>query len=213
LLLAGCSSETPRPAPPPASLPPAVAKEDLRPLIVCFGDSLTAGYGLEAGVSYPDSLQKRLDAANAGYRVFNAGVSGDTTAGGLSRLAATIAMKPEIVIVELGGNDGLRGVPTKESRENLAQIIGGFQQAGARVLLAGITLPPNYGAEYIAGLRTMYASLAKEKKAALMPFFLDGVWDQPGMMQADGIHPTASGCERVAERVEQALQPLLRSGR
>jgi acyl-CoA thioesterase-1 len=182
---------------------------DRRPVIVAFGDSLTAGYGVETGYSYPDFLQKDLDRAGRKYRVVNTGVSGDTTSGGLARVAMVTALKPAIVIVELGGNDGLRGLPLASTRANLEQIIVKLRKSGARVLLAGITLPPNYGPDYIKQFESIYKDLAAKYKVPLIPFLLQGVAGVPGMMQGDGIHPTRKGNEIVANLVLRALKPLL----
>jgi acyl-CoA thioesterase I len=181
---------------------------DRRPVIVAFGDSLTAGYGVETGYSYPDFLQKDLDRAGRKYRVVNAGVSGDTTSGGLARVAMVTALKPAIVIVELGGNDGLRGLPLASTRANLEQIIVKLRKSGARVLLAGITLPPNYGPDYIKQFEAVYKDLAAKYKVPFIPFLLQGVVGVPGMMQGDGIHPTRKGNEIVAKLVLRALKPL-----
>jgi acyl-CoA thioesterase-1 len=182
---------------------------DRRPVIVAFGDSLTAGYGVETGYSYPDFLQKDLDRAGRKYRVVNAGVSGDTTSGGLARVGMVSALKPAIVIVELGGNDGLRGLPLASTRANLEQIIVKLRKSKARVLLAGITLPPNYGPDYIKQFESIYKDLAAKYKVPLIPFLLQGVAGVPGMMQGDGIHPTRKGNEIVANLVLRALKPLL----
>jgi len=178
-------------------------------VIVAFGDSLTAGYGVESGYSYPDFLQKELDRAGRKYRVMNSGVSGDTTSGGLARVGMVTALKPAIVILELGGNDGLRGLPLASTRANLDQMIVKLQKSGARVLLAGITLPPNYGPDYIKKFEGIYKDLAAKHKTPLIPFFLQGVAGVPGMMQGDGIHPTRRGNEVVAKLVLGALKPLL----
>ena len=182
---------------------------DPRPVIVAFGDSLTAGYGVEAGYSYPDFLQKDLDRVNRKYRIVNAGVSGDTTSGGLARIGMVTALKPAIVILELGGNDGLRGLPLAATRANLDQMIAKLQKAGARVLLAGITLPPNYGPDYIKQFESIYKDLAAKYKVPLIPFLLRGVAGVPGMMQGDGIHPTRKGNEVVAKLVLDSLKPML----
>jgi acyl-CoA thioesterase-1 len=182
---------------------------DPRKVIVAFGDSLTAGYGVESGYSYPDFLQKNLDSGGHKYRVVNAGVSGDTTGGGLSRVGTVIQMKPAIVILELGGNDGLRGLPLASTRSNLEQIIVAVQKSGARVLLAGITLPPNYGGDYIGRFESIYKDLAAKHKLPLIPFLLQGVAGVPGLMQGDGIHATRQGNETVAKLVMRSLKPLL----
>jgi acyl-CoA thioesterase-1 len=182
---------------------------DERPVIVTFGDSLSAGFGLDPGLSYPDYLQKLLDARGYSYRIVNAGISGDTTSGGLERIGGVIEHKPQVVILELGGNDGLRGLPVTLTRQNLEQMIQQLQKAGARVVLAGITLPPNYGEDYIRKFTANYRELAKQYNVPLIPFLLQDVALVPGMMQRDGIHPTAEGNQRVAETVFRALKPLL----
>jgi acyl-CoA thioesterase-1 len=191
------------PAAPAIPAPPSQA--DARPVIAAFGDSLTAGFGLEAGLSYPDFLQKEIPA----WHVVNEGISGDTTSGGLSRIDSVIALKPKIVILELGGNDGLRGLPLSATRSNLDRMIVELQKSGARVLLAGITLPPNYGPDYIKEFESIYKDLAKKYKTALIPFLFEGVVGVPGMMQPDGIHATAQGNEVVARLVLRALKPML----
>ncbi len=183
-----------------------------RPVIVAFGDSLTAGYGAEPGNSYPDFLQKDLDHADLGWRVVNAGVSGDTTTDGLNRLNEVLAAKPRVVIVEFGGNDGLRGLPIESTRANLEQIIVALRNAGIRVLLAGMTLPPNYGRAYIKSFEQVYAGLAEQYKLARIPFLLQDVVARPNfqtLIQRDGIHPTAQGNEIVATTVMRYLKPLL----
>jgi acyl-CoA thioesterase-1 len=183
---------------------------DDRPVVLAFGDSLTAGHGVEAGLSYPDFLQKELDGRGYRYRVVNEGLSGDTTSGGLSRADAAAATKPAVVILELGGNDGLRGLPLEITRSNLEQMIQIFVRGGARVVLAGMTLPRNYGPDYIRNFEQIYRDLSKQYEVRLIPFLLEGVAMQPGLMQRDGIHPTAEGNRRVAEIVLRALEPLLR---
>ena len=196
-----------RPAPPPA---PPPAPTDTRPVIVAFGDSLTAGYGADPGKSFPDFLQGDLNAAGLQWRVVNLGVSGNTTMDGLSRLRHVLAQKPRITIVEFGGNDGLRGLPIETTRANLEQIVEKLQEAGSKVLLAGMTLPPNYGPDYIKPFQQIYVDLAAKNKLARIPFLLEGVATHPDLMQQDGIHPTAQGNEIVAKTVMQYLKPLLR---
>ena len=211
LVLGACS----RPEPKPAAEAPVVRAAtpahltDSRPVIVCFGDSLTAGFGLDAGLSYPDFLQKLLDARGFHYRVVNLGISGDTTSGGLERIDSATALKPAVVILELGANDGLRGLPVETTRSNLDAMIHGFQNAGAKVLLAGITLPRNYGAEYIGQFDAVYRDLAREHRLPLIPFLLVGVATRPELMQRDAMHPTSEGTQVVAETVMKKLEPLL----
>lgn len=188
----------------PASVP------DGRPLIVCFGDSLTAGYGTDPGESYPDYLQADLDSQGYKYRVVNAGVSGNTTKDGVDRLASIVAMKAAIVIVEFGGNDGLRGLPIEDSRANLDMMLAKLKAGGSKVVIAGITLPPNYGAGYIKQFDGTYTLLAKKYSLPLMPFLLKDVYNVPGMMQADETHATAEGNKIVAADVQQLITPLLK---
>ena len=178
-------------------------------VIVAFGDSLTAGLGVPAEQAYPAVLAAKLKAEGYPYRVANAGVSGDTTAGGLRRLDWALRLAPEIVIVELGTNDALRGQDLATVRANLDQIVGRFQAAGARVLIAGMRLPPNYGLRYTTEFQRLYEDVAKQRRAALMPFFLDGVGGNPRFNQADGIHPTAEGYRIIADRLWPYLKPLL----
>jgi acyl-CoA thioesterase-1 len=164
---------------------------------------------VETGLSYPDFLQKDLDKAGYRYHVVNAGISGDTTSGGLSRLDTVSQLAPKIVILELGGNDGLRGLPLATTRSNLEQIVEGLRKSGAQVVLAGITLPPNYGPDYIQGFENIYKDVASKYKLPLLPFLLKGVVGVPGMMQPDGLHATAAGNEVVARLALTTLRPLL----
>jgi acyl-CoA thioesterase I len=211
LALCACSKpsqevrETPAPAATPASAAP-----DHRKTLVVFGDSLAAGYGLEAGQSFPDDLQQKLDAQGYAWHVANLGISGDTTEGGVARMDSATALKPGIVIVELGGNDGLRGLPLAMTRQNLETMIETFQRAGARVVLAGMTLPPNYGADYIGGFEKIYKDLAAKYRLTFIPFLLsDIVTSDLRYLQHDGIHPTAEGAEIVSGTVLRAIKPLL----
>jgi acyl-CoA thioesterase-1 len=193
---------------PPASQAPAKPL-DTRPIIAAFGDSLTAGYGVDTGLSYPDFLQKDLDHSGYRYHVVNAGISGDTTAGGLARVDTVTQLAPKIVILELGGNDGLRGLPLPSTRENLDQIVQALRKSGPKIVLAGITLPPNYGPDYIREFEGIYKELAARYKLPFLPFLFEGVAGVPGMMQSDGIHATAKGNEVVATLVMRTLKPLL----
>ncbi|HTB15328.1 MAG TPA: arylesterase [Bryobacteraceae bacterium] len=211
LVLCGCSKHEEQqiqniPTPPPTTAP----VPDNRRVLVVFGDSLSAGFGLEAGLSFPDFLQKKLDAEKYPWRVVNQGISGDTTEGGVARIDAATALKPEIVVLELGGNDGLRGLPLETTRQNLETMIVAFQKSGAKVVLAGMTLPPNYGPEYIHQFENIYRDLAKKYSLPLIPFLLaDIVTSDLRYIQRDGIHPTAAGCEIVAGTVLRAVKPLL----
>ena len=215
LALEGCSSDGVGPQPPARTVSRTPdRKSDSRPRIVILGDSLSAGFGLDAGLSYPDFLQKILDDKGYSYRVVNQGLSGDTSAGGLARIDECLAEKPKIVVVELGGNDGLRGIPTANTRANLAAIIERSQAAGALVVLAGITLPRNYGDDYIKDFDQIFSSLALKYQVPLIPFLLEGLASPagmvPGMIQSDGIHPTAKGTPLIARNVFAKLEPLLK---
>jgi acyl-CoA thioesterase-1 len=178
-------------------------------MIATFGDSLSAGFGLDPGQSFPDDLQRDLDAAGYQYRVVNLGVSGDTTTDGVERLPSVLAVRAAIVILEFGGNDGLRGLPVPAAKANLEKMIQAIQSSGAKVVLAGMTLPRNYGPEYIHAFEQMYVALADQYKLARIPFLLDGVGGNPNLMQPDGIHPTAQGAEIVANTVMRYLAPVL----
>lgn len=214
LLLAACGRPAPearQPAPKAAPAPARAQEEpaDPRPVILAFGDSLTAGYGVEPGESYPEQLQRMLDAKGYAWRVVNMGISGDTTDGGVSRLDAALLLKPKIVILELGANDGLRGLPLERTRANLDLMINSFQGEGAKVILAGMTLPRNYGAAYVREFERIFRELSKKRGAVLIPFFLEGVATNAALMQPDALHPNAAGCRKVAELVFRHLEPLL----
>ena len=178
-------------------------------IVVAFGDSLTAGLGVMPDESYPAQLQARLRADGYAYRVVNAGASGDTTAGGLRRVDWALKNKPDVVIVALGANDGLRGLPTIAMRDNLRAIVRRAQSAGAKVLLAGMRLPPNYGVDYAQEFEKVFSDLARGTKAPLIPFLLEGVAGEARLNLADGIHPNAEGQRRVAEHVWPHLRQLL----
>jgi acyl-CoA thioesterase-1 len=213
LLAAGCGTKEPPPVRPEPVAPPepprAEAKDD-RPVVLAFGDSLSAGYGVEAGLSYPDFLQKELDAKGFKYRVVNQGISGDTTSGGLARLAQGLETKPYLVILELGGNDGLRGLPLTVTRDNLDKMTAAFKEAGAKVVIAGMTLPRNYGADYIREFEQIYPGLERKHRVTRMRFLLEGVAMNPALMQRDEIHPTAEGNRIVARNVMKVIEPLLK---
>ena len=179
------------------------------PIVVAFGDSLTTGLGVMPDESYPAQLQARLRADGYAYRVVNAGASGDTTAGGLRRVDWALKSKPAIVIVALGANDALRGQDLASVRANLDGIVARFQKAGARVLVAGMEVPPNYGARYAADFRRLYVEVARKRGAAFMPFLLDGVAGNPRLNQGDGIHPTAEGYRIVVDHLWPYLEPML----
>ncbi len=179
-------------------------------VLLVFGDSLSAAYGLRTDEGWVPQLQKRLSQQGYGYRVVNASSSGETTAGGRARLARALdTHDPDLVILELGANDGLRGLPVPTARENLAAMIRAAQQRNAKVLLVGILMPPNYGARYAESFSGMYPQLAAEFKVPLVPFLLEGVALDQNLMQADGMHPNAAGQPRLLENVWPHLVPLL----
>lgn len=180
------------------------------PVIVALGDSLTAGLGVAPDEAYPARLEARLRREGYHYRVVNAGVSGDTTAGGLRRVDWVLREKPEIAIVALGANDGLRGLGVAAMRANLTAILDRFRGAGARVLLAGMRVPANYGAEYSRDFAAVFTDLARRPGTALMPFLLEDVVADARLNQPDGLHPTAEGYRVIAERMYPYLRPLLR---
>ena len=216
LLAAACSpgdraslpARAAAPAPPSTPAPPAAPAAD-EPLVVFLGDSLTAGYGLGGEQAYPALVEKRLEEEGIPIKVLNAGVSGDTTAGGLARLDWLLSQKPDVVVVGLGGNDGLRGLPLEQAEQNLREIVRRAKAAGARVLLLGMQIPPNYGPEYAQGFSDMYPRIAKEMDVALVPFLLEGVGGVSDLNQADGIHPTAEGQEKVADLVTPYVADVL----
>lgn len=190
---------------------PAHANDTARTLLV-VGDSLSAGFGLEPGQGWVELLQDRLEAKGYGYRVVNASISGDTTTGGLGRLPRALKVhRPSIVVIELGGNDGLRGTPIAVMRQNLGQMIRLSQEAGARVVLAGIQMPPNYGSRYTTEFAAVYPELARTHAVALIDFILDGVALDMGLMQADGIHPNAAAQPRVLDNAWPAIEKELRA--
>jgi acyl-CoA thioesterase-1 len=215
-LLAGCQRPDPSPATPPPAAPspapsssPAAAEIDRRPLIVAFGDSLTAGYGLTAGESYPSLLQRRIDEKHYQFRVVNAGLSGDTSAGGLRRIDQSLKGEVRFLILELGANDALRGQPVADMKKNLAQIIQRAQSHQVTVILAGMEAPPNYGSDYTRDFRATFQELAREYRLQLIPFILAGVGGLAQYNQQDGIHPNVKGVEIVTENVWRVLEPLL----
>ena len=176
---------------------------------MALGDSLTAGYGLNESQAYPALLQRKLDAEGYKFEVVNAGVSGDTSAGGLRRLDWALQGDVKILIVALGGNDGLRGLPVAEMQRNLARIIETARARGITVILAGIEAPPNYGQEYVAAFRGAFNELAREQRVVFIPFLLDKVAGLPELNLGDGIHPNERGAVIVSDTVWKALKPVL----
>jgi acyl-CoA thioesterase I len=179
-------------------------------VITVLGDSLTAGLGVAADEAFPALLQARLQREGYDYRVVNAGVSGDTSAGGLRRVDWVLKSKPDLVVVALGANDGLRGQPPAALRDNLEAIIARLRAAGAQVLLAGMRMPPNYGAEYTKEFAAVFPEVARRTRVAFMPFLLDGVAAEPRFLLPDGLHPSAAGHRVIAGKLWPHLVPLLR---
>jgi acyl-CoA thioesterase I len=186
------------------------AVPDSRPVILAYGDSLTAGFGMPAGSAYPEQLQRRLDELGYKYRVVNMGISGDTTSGGIARLKAALATKPSIVVLELGANDGLRGLPVTQTKANLEEMVVSFKKIGATVIMSGMTLPRNYGAPYVKSFETVFIDLAAKYQLPLIPFFLEGVAGQPSLTLPDFLHPNADGYRIVVDIVMKTLRPLLK---
>jgi len=182
-----------------------------RKVLAVFGDSLSAGHGLDVGQSFPDDMQRTLDKEGYKWHVINLGIDGNTTEDGVARIESAVRLKPAVVLLELGGNDGLRGLPLKVTRKNLETMIVAFQQAGAKVVLAGMTLPPNYGPDYIKSFQQIYIDLAAKYRLKLIPFLLaDIVTPDLRYLQRDGIHPTAEGAQIVSGTVLKAVKPLLK---
>ena len=210
--LAACANDS-QPAPAaPVAAPPPEAKRDaaiLKPRVVFLGDSLTAGLGLAADQSYPALIEKRLTAAGFDFAVVNAGVSGDTSAGGLRRLDWSLEGDVRVLIVALGANDGLRGLPIADMKKNLAAILDRARQKNVPVILAGMEAPPNFGRDYTEAFHQLYPDLAKQYGIALVPFLLQDVAGIEALNQRDGIHPSAEGARIVANNVWAVLRPLL----
>ncbi|MGA2168940.1 MAG: arylesterase [Terracidiphilus sp.] len=180
-----------------------------RALLVCYGDSITAGYGLQTGQSFPDALQRDLDSHGYRYQVNNHGTSGATTKDAVADLRSILLLHPEIVIVEFGGNDGLRGLPLDQTRRNLDQVLTTLEDAHIKILLAGITLPPNYGGDYIQAFEQVFRDLAAKHHTAFVPMIYKDLVHVPGAIQPDGIHPTAKGSGIIADTLFPVLKPLL----
>ena len=178
--------------------------------VLILGDSISAAYNMEISQSWPSLLQNRLEQHGHAYRVFNSSISGDTTRGGLARLPRLLEMhQPAVVLIELGGNDGLRGLPIEETRGNLGEMIEQSQAAGATVILAEMRIPPNYGQTYIEKFMATYSLLTEQYGVVLLPFLLESVALEPALMQADGIHPSIEAQPVLAEKVWAILEPEL----
>lgn len=218
-----CRGESSDPPPQKLSLPSSEAASrpssssrpldapvsDERPRVVFLGDSLTAGFGLSPDEAFPSLLRRRVEAEGLRYTIVNAGVSGDTSAGGLSRLDWALQGDVRALVVALGGNDALRGLPVDALERNLSQIIERAQKRGVRVVLAGMEAPPNFGQPYVVSFHQVYPNLAKKYKVALVPFLLQDVAGIESLNQRDGIHPTAEGAKKVADNVWVVLRPML----
>jgi acyl-CoA thioesterase-1 len=192
-----------------ATIPADPDAPPARPRIVAFGDSLTIGLGLLEQEAYPALLQKKIDDAGYHFEVVNAGVSGDTSAGGLRRLDWALEGDVKVLIVAFGGNDGLRGLPVDQMKENLSGIIDRARERNAVVILVGMEAPPNFGQDYAGGFRQAFRDVALQKKVLFIPFLLKDVAGKPELNQADGIHPNQQGTQIVAETVWSVLEPLL----
>ena len=193
------------------TLPLSVHAKAENPVVLVVGDSLSAGYGVAVDATWVALLQRRLAAQGYGYRVVNASISGDTTGAARARLPRALELhKPAIVILELGGNDGLRGLPVRTVRENFEFLIEHSQAAGAKVVLVGMRMPPNYGAAYADAFHALYGELASHYGTPLVGFFLEGVALDDKLMQADGIHPTAAAQPRLLDNLWPVLSPVLK---
>jgi acyl-CoA thioesterase I len=180
-----------------------------QPLIICYGDSITAGSGLQPGQPFPDALQRVLNQRGYKYKIENRGTSGATTKDAVANVNAIIRAHPSVVIVEFGGNDGLRGVPPEQTRKNLDAVLTALDSAHIKVLLAGITLPPNYGPDYIRSFNGVFRELAAKHHVPLIPMIYKDLINVPGTIQQDGIHPTAKGSEIIARTLLPKILPLL----
>lgn len=187
------------------------SEETEQPIIVFYGTSLTAGMGLEPEEAYPALIQEKLDSLDLGGEVINAGLSGETTASGKNRLDWVLNQEADIFVLELGANDGLRGVPLDETRKNLQEIINEVREKNpdTKIILAGMQIPPNMGEEYTGEFRNIFPELAEENDLELIPFLLEGVAGNPGLNQRDGIHPTAEGQKIMAENAWEVLGPII----
>jgi acyl-CoA thioesterase-1 len=191
----------------------SIQKKSSLQTILFFGNSLTAGFGLEPSQAFPALIQEKIDALKLPYQVLNAGLSGETSAGGLRRIDWLLNRKVDILVLELGANDGLRGIPLDDTRKNLQEIVLRTKKKypKARVVIAGMLVPPNLGREYTQQFRRLFIDLAKQNNAALIPFLLEGVGGVPELNLPDGIHPTPAGHQKVAENVWRVLRPLLQT--
>jgi acyl-CoA thioesterase-1 len=207
LVSAGALAQTVSSAAGSPATPPSAGA----PRLLVVGDSLSAEYGIARGTGWVPLLQERLRKAGYPYQVVNASISGDTTSGGVSRLAGLLTQhKPEVVVVELGANDALRGLALSMTERNLDKLVADSKESGARVLLTGIQIPPNYGRDYTDRFNAIFGKVAKAHQAALVPFFMEGIADQRDQFQADGIHPVAAAQPKLLDNVWPRLEPLLK---
>jgi len=215
LSLASCQSNSDKPASADASAPtaaaPAAPAASGKKRILFFGNSLTAGMGLDPEEAFPALIGQKVDSAKLGYEVINAGLSGETTAGGRSRVGWVLRQPVDVFVLELGANDGLRGLPLADTRRNLQAILDTVKRKspGAKIVLAGMQVPPNMGASYASEFRSIFQEIATKNNATLIPFLLEGVAGHPDLNQKDGIHPTAEGDRIIARTVWKILLPLL----
>ncbi|MET0286169.1 MAG: arylesterase [Polyangiales bacterium] len=194
----------------PAPPPPAPVSVPAGPVVAFLGDSITAGFALRAEQAFPALVRDRLARDGTTFKLVNAGVSGDTTAGGVRRIDWLLTQKPALVVIELGGNDGLRGAPLDEVEKNLRAIVEKVRASGAQVLLLGMRLPPSHGEPYASDFAALYDRVAKELDLAFVPFFMQGVAGVQELTQEDGLHPTAEGQAKLATNVAPALSALLK---
>lgn len=212
LVMAACGGEAPPPDAVPApsvEAPAARASTAPRPRIVFLGDSLTAGLGLDPAQSFPSLIGQRLAGEGLEYEIVNAGVSGDTSAGGVRRVDWSLEGDVKVLVVALGANDGLRGLSPVELKRNLSAVLDRAAARGITVILAGMEAPPNFGADYTRQFRSVYTDLAQSYRVRFVPFLLQGVAGNPSLNQGDGIHPNARGAQMVADLVWAELQPVL----
>ena len=213
LLCSACGNPGSQPAGAQENDTPKQAVPSPSPVkhIVCFGNSLTAGYGLDLSEAYPALIQAKIDSLQLPYKVINAGLSGETTAGGNSRIDWILKQPVDIFVLELGGNDGLRGIPLEETEKNLQQILDKVAQKypAAKLMLAGMRVPPNMGKQYSEKFHAIFVTLAKSNKTAFLPFLLEGVGGEPGLNQADGIHPNVEGHKIIANNLKKVFEKLI----
>jgi acyl-CoA thioesterase I len=214
ILACGQNNKQPEAATPTTVKRDSSSKNSSVKTILFFGNSLTAGYGIDPSKAFPSIIQKRLDSLDIPYKAINAGVSGETTSGGLARVDWIMRQSPEVFVLELGANDGLRGIPLSETKKNLQLIINRVKEKNpeTKIVLAGMMMPPNMGPEYTRGFQSIYPDLAKANQIALIPFILEGVGGEPNLNQADGIHPTEAGHRIVAENVWTILKAIIQQG-